>query len=353
MIEQTTVHSKPSSRGRTIALASLQRLYDAAEQIRVLAPWDYLWESDIVTLVFPNRKEPMFCSITGLTGQNCSVGVYAGYDQMADFYRLTQLAGAELPYYIPMAYQNCLTCHFGERQELIKEDIEQIQRLGFKFRGKSLWPYFRSYQTGYFPWQIDADEAELMIMALEGLAEALQQMQQASIDVDFEGGETLYRQYDEETGAWQVFAAAMPPIPLTAGQILIDDEPLIAELLQRQQTATQLELELFYIPVPVEDERVPKPFYPRMALLADRQSGEMLDQCMLEQLDKNSEVLMGILLQYIFEFGRPTAIFVRDDKTEAIFWDLCRRLDIQLATSIQLPAVETIEEDMIQFVSRG
>lgn len=353
MTDQTTIKMNPVGRGSAIGFAALQRLYDAAEKIRALAPWDDLWETDIVTLVYPDRPEPIFCSMTGLTGQNCSVRVYAGYDQMAGFFRLTQMAEGELPYYIPMAYQNCLTCHFGERQELMKEDIEQIQRLGFRLRSQNQWPYFRSYQTGYFPWLIDADEAEIMTLALEGLAEALRYMQQTFLEVDFEGGETLYGQYDQETSGWQVFAGVMPPIPMITGRVMIDDELLITELLRQKQTERQLELELFYIPVPVEDERIPKPFYPRMAILAERQSGEMLDQCMLELQDKNSEVLMGILLQHILEFGRPATVFVRDDITESFVWDLCGRLNIQLETSVLLPAVEAIEEDMIQFVSRG
>jgi len=353
MTDQTAIKPDQQEKGRAVPLASWKRLYAAVEQIKALGPWDYLWESDIITLVFPDRQEPVFCSVAGLAGQNCSIAVYAGYEQMAGFYRQAQLAEAELPYYIPMNYINCLICHFGERQELTKEDIEQVQQLGIKYHGKNQWPYFRSYRTGFFPWQVDPEEADLMARALEGLGAALQVMQTDSLEVDFDGGETLFWQYDEASGAWRVFTAPMPPIPMTSGRVIIEDEPLLAELLQREQTEAQVELELFYIPVPMEDERVPKPFYPRMAVLADRQSQEMLDQQMLELQDKNSEAMIGLLLQYILEYGRPASVFVRDDIAESLLWDLCTKLNIQLEISSQLPAVEAIEADMIQFVSRG
>jgi len=74
MTDQTAIKPDQQEKGRAVPLASWKRLYAAVEQIKALGPWDYLWESDIITLVFPESAGAgfLFCGGTGRTKlQHC------------------------------------------------------------------------------------------------------------------------------------------------------------------------------------------------------------------------------------------------------------------------------------------
>ena len=40
-----------------------KELYDAAISIRQIAPWDYLWDMNLVVIRLPGREEPVYCSV--------------------------------------------------------------------------------------------------------------------------------------------------------------------------------------------------------------------------------------------------------------------------------------------------
>lgn len=57
-----------------------RRLYEIAAALKNMEPWRVLWDTDIVTIQLPDRKEPVFCSVMG-RGRECyGIGIYPGYD---------------------------------------------------------------------------------------------------------------------------------------------------------------------------------------------------------------------------------------------------------------------------------
>lgn len=47
-----------------------------------------------------------------------------------------------------------------------KADLQVVNRLNLKFRGRNAWPLFRSYRPGYHPWYLTSNEAKFLALAL-------------------------------------------------------------------------------------------------------------------------------------------------------------------------------------------
>ena len=131
-------------------LAQWAELYEAARSIRQLAPWQYLWDSNLVTLMLPGREEPVYCSVMGRNGECYAVGVYPGYESIMEYHRMARAPHDELSF-ISVFDQNCLTCYFGDREEVSPKEREIMKSLNLRFRGRNEWIYFRSMAPGLYP----------------------------------------------------------------------------------------------------------------------------------------------------------------------------------------------------------
>ena len=93
-------------------------MYDAAINIRQIAPWNYLWDMDLVIIRLPGREEPVYCSVMGRNGECYAIGVYPGFKAVGSFYRMADSASDDMAAYIAGLEQECLMCHFGDREEV-------------------------------------------------------------------------------------------------------------------------------------------------------------------------------------------------------------------------------------------
>ena len=258
-------------------LEQWHKLYEVAAALQELAPWRVLWDADIVTIQLPERAEPVFCSVMGRGGNCCGIVVYP--DQEA-YERLHRLLAAEddVSSRIEAGEQRCLTCYYGDREEIQPQDRRVIQELGLTFRGRGRWIYFRAMEPGYFPDFLDAVQATVLIGALQNLYMACGYLLQGEIKVDFEAGETLLRFYSEERGEWLNAAVPMPAFPQQRPIIRLTDELLAARLKKQKMQDFRLELDSFFIPAPIQESRDKRPYLPRLTILADRDKGQVLAQ---------------------------------------------------------------------------
>ena len=51
-------------------------LYDAAAELKALAPWEKLDNMNLIVITLPGEEEPYFCSLLGNGGQAYGVAVY-------------------------------------------------------------------------------------------------------------------------------------------------------------------------------------------------------------------------------------------------------------------------------------
>ena len=320
-------------------------LYEAAGVIKALMPWETLWDTDLITLVLPGREEPVFCSIMGRNGECFGIGVYPGYESIRGYYRLIGAKKSEPPYVL-MSYQNCLTCYYGDREEVAPQDREIMDQLGLKFRGRNNWVYFRTMKTGYYPWFLDAEQVDLMTQALQNLAMAYTHLKSGNLTVNFEDNETLLRFYSSEKGEWLNGASQMPAIPYNGVKYTIRDEDLIKTLNLNVKTEAKLEFDLIYLPKPIQENRLEVPWLPKIALLVDRESGFIVDQRMLAKDEENEDIIILMLKKFIENYGRPTAIYVRNDLFGNYIEDLCRKIEVEFFTGKRMRFINKIANEL-------
>jgi len=145
-----------------------RRLYAAADRIKKLAPWAWMWEADIFGVQFPGTAEVGYVSVMGANGQHFAVSAYLGDAALYGFWALEaadeDTDSADQVLEIPQ-----LMASFEDRAMLDDKDRDIIRALGLRYRGRNAWPLFRSYRPGFRPWFLEQAEVEKLTLALDQL----------------------------------------------------------------------------------------------------------------------------------------------------------------------------------------
>ncbi|HHV65373.1 MAG TPA: hypothetical protein GXX46_09930 [Peptococcaceae bacterium] len=328
-------------------LEQWQELYEVTMRIRSLQPWEYLWDMDLVTLQIPEFEQPFFASVMGRNGECFAIAVMEGTDALLDFYRLAD--AEDIPPGQLIRYQNNMTCYFGDREELSSPEREIIKKLGLKFRGRNQWIFFRSFAPGYAPITLDQEQVVKLTRVFQELFMALKAYLENQIQVNFEKGQTLFRYFDPEQGLWFTTAGTMDKLFKKYRVPVVEDEILIKRLKGKKKTESELEIDTLYLNVVIDDSQFARPIMPVMLILADHKSGMLIDQEMLAPGDDNILAVLGSLISYIENFGKPKKVIVRDEGMAHLLLDLCKRVNIQVDIKGRLDAIDVFAEEFEKF----
>ena len=67
-----------------------KELYQITLKIKKLEPWKYLYDVDLITIIVPNREEPVYCSIMGRGKEHYGIGVYPGVNQLLGLLKISE-----------------------------------------------------------------------------------------------------------------------------------------------------------------------------------------------------------------------------------------------------------------------
>lgn len=311
------------------SLEQWSALYEVGINLKKLAPWRMLRDRDILALKLPGYEEDIYCSVMGNGGQNYAIGIYPG--KMA-FWRLSRVMESD-PDDLPVLYmadQHCLMCNFGDREELEPQDRAVLKELGLRFRGHNEWIYFRAMTPGTFPWFLDAEQAELLLAALQNVFMLCMCYMEGNLKVDHNAGEALFRFYDEKKELW--FNTVIPelPIPRPRYEMRLADELALARMKKQRKTKAAVELEWFYLPIPIQESKNTRPHAAHMTLMVDRESGYILNQHLAGPDEDPLTVPPIMLVDYIMESGRPSAVYVRTEEQASLLEHTCKAVGIKL-----------------------
>jgi len=313
-------------------------LYEVAKNIKAMAPWNFLHESEHINILLPGRDEPITIVVMGSGEMTFGIGIFPGYDALRRLEKMMELELEEDG--ISAAFeQHCINLYFGNRDELETEDKNVIKKLGLKFRGKNEWPYFRSMKPGFMPWHINYDEAELAIAALQNFAMAFLSYAKKEVEVDFDNGETLLRFYDSETEYWCNVAIKMPIAPTVLPKLIISDEILTAKLKKKKKNRTKLGFALTYFPMPIQDNEKFRPKLSRIALLLDLKSGAIIDQALDTEFDSIENAVVNLITDYVENNGRPASIAFSGEEARIHIEDFATKIGVKLEENEKLADV--------------
>lgn len=329
-------------------LQDWQELYEVTIKIKELKPWEYLWDMDIITLLLPGVDEPFYFSVMGRAGECFSIGVYEGFDDFAGFMRIVE--SKDIPDHQMFRYQNNLMCYFGDREELTKSELKIIKDLDIKFRGRNEWIYFRSFKTGYYPHTLDQLQLQRLAELLRHLYMSLRAYIEKGVKVDFEKGNSLYRHYDKEEDLWLNYEHPLMLPRYNNLRVEITDELLIERLNKLKINRNTIEIDTLFLNTKINDKQFDRPVVPKLCLMADNKTGLMLDQDMLSPEDDDVQCILDMVINYIFQMGRPKVIYVRDDIVGSLLVDLCEKTNIDLKIKGKLKAIDSFYKE---FTTRG
>lgn len=245
-----------------------------------------------------------------------------------------------------MLEQNCLVCNFGDRDEIEAEDRAVMKQLGLRFRGQNQWIYFRSMVPGQFPWYLDAEQAELLTAALQNLLMLCVHYMEGNLKVDFEAGETLARWRDPETEMWMNGVVPMPE-PKLERSMTLQDDLLLARLKRGKKTGNRLEMDSFYFPMPVQENKETPPYGVHMTLLVDKETGDILGEHIAGPDEQPLVIPPSLLVEYMQEHGRPAAVYVRSEWTGTLLRNTCKAVGVRLVEGKGVPVLDSFLDKMM------
>ena len=130
-------------------LEQWKELYDLAIEITKLKPWNSYWDMDLIAVETKKNEEPNFVSIMGKSGTCTGISVYRGMEGYSDFCQISN-DDYNVPATFVMSDQNCITCYWGNRDEIDDEMYSIIKQLGLRFRGNGNWIYFKTFEKKSF-----------------------------------------------------------------------------------------------------------------------------------------------------------------------------------------------------------
>jgi hypothetical protein len=328
------------------SLDQLKPLYQLMGRIKTLEPWNKLWDMDLVYLELPGMKEPVFCSVMGRNGECYGIGIYSGWQSLSGLLRMAENSASSFSI---LGYLDCLSCYFGNREELFPDERKTIKELGLSFRGKNSWPYFRRSRPDCMPWEISDKNAVQLKEILEHFIAAYEWFVDKKLSVNFERNYALYRGYSKKTKTWITESRLMPPVTGFGETCVIQDEIFINVLKNKQINGLTLEIGTVYAPVSMGTTRDGFPALMRVVVLMDTEQNVLVDQYLLKPNDDTVQETIRLLGDFIKAYGRPARIKVRDDWAYAQLEDLCGKTGIDLSSE----GVPLIDEFAEEFLNSG
>ena len=187
-----------------------KQLYDITLKLDKLEPWNYLGDTQLVTIQLKDREEPVFCSVMGKFSGERGIAVFDGVEGLGDFYMILGSEEGDLPAQYLMDEHTSLTCFWGSMMNVPDEQRKVIDELDIRFKTISDWIYFVSYKKGYKPYQLDEDEVALLIETYENLYMAVEAVRQGELNPEIEQAEGIVRRYNTENDTWEMFVKEIP-----------------------------------------------------------------------------------------------------------------------------------------------
>ena len=226
-----------------------------------------------------------------------------------------------------MSDQNCITCYWGNRDEIDDEMYSIIKQLGLRFRGNGNWIYFKTFEKKSFPSLPNYGEIKMLIETYKGLIETLKHEDyQESI---FAGGDILYTQKDED-GNWFSYTVPRPMEPERYNTILVNDSNLIDYFKNIKDGDLELAIDMDYMMVPTNDEGFERPINPLAYIVFDLRNNQILHFDLIHPDQEDYEVIMNNFLGAIEHFGKPKHVYVRNPYILNWLDFICEKLDIPL-----------------------
>lgn len=294
-----------------------ERLYQIAAQVKNQNPWGNFEEMDVICLRQGEKEDAAFVSILG-QGDRCGIVIYEGYEGLNDFMMMAMQEELSLSAEYVMGSQNSLACYWGNEEDFV------------------------SYAAGYMPYRFNQDEVLRMTNYLEVLSEALAFYQKGQPEVNFDEGNMYCYCVEQKTGK----SEPLPFLSYEFENLILTDEELMNDLKNCNKSAYVLEVDSTYMYSAMEDEQYERPANPQLCTVCDAKNGMILRADAVGPEESATMFLAETIVDFIFRFGAPQEIKVRNMILEAALEQVCELSGVVLRRVESLSATDAFLEDM-------
>ncbi len=344
------------ARKNQLTLDEWRVLYEAWIQVKEIAPWEWMYETNVFGVQNPATDEIGYVSVMGNLGEHYAMAVYSGARGLYGFWRMQQELEHN-PFLVIETPQ--LQASWEDRKLLDDTERQVIKNLGLKFRGKQAWPQFQSYRPGCLPWHLEADEARFLTIVVQQLLEVAPRFKaNPRLLPDPAKGQYLVRVPRKVGDAvvWEDTIQPVPPVPVMSFDMPMDTK-LLAQVKALPQSRDKVEMDLFVVPSPIREHKEKRPYFPYMLMAVHSRSGAIIGGELLAPDPDIIAVWARVpltTLTYFAAFGaRPRVIYV---PSQALA-DLLKRLGLELGCKVMvrrnLRFLAEAKQSFMAFMRRG
>lgn len=334
-----------------VSIDTWRRLYPAAEKLRKLEPWNFLFDDDLFAVREPATGLTYYCSVLGALGEVFALCAYRGGEGYDSWERMHFGDEDDDCYGDVFISQNLLMVEFVNRRELEKPDIEIIKNLALKIKGKNAHPCFRSMIPGCPPWHVDESEAQALISILHcaSLFAVERKKNPEKVEKNKDGLLTYLPRVDiaEDSAVPTIFEKPETKKEKAPPKI-IEVDPFTLKALKDAKSGMGLVWEVdafFNLGMTVGDRD--RPYWPRMVVVADHASGFLFNLQMVGPEANTCEAIARILFETIKKHGqKPSELHIRDADLSKALDPIAAKLDISVKVKKRLPAVLMVKDHL-------
>jgi len=330
------------------------RLYEAAIQVKQLAPWEWMTENETFGVQNPETGALGFISVMGALGEHYAAALYLGGQALYRFWDLENTGPLTEPQQLLEIPQ--LQASFEDRELLDARDRATIKDLGLRFRGRQSWPQFRSFRPGYFPWYLEAEEARFLAVALEQLCDVAPR---------FKASPSLFSTPDDEhhfvrvpcpKGEALVWEDKVLHVPFE-GRVFLDipmDMTALNYLKMLLASKRQVEIDFFMLRARIQENRDERPVMPYALLCVDAQSGMVLDVQLLDPRPSLEAMWSMLPVQVVQQLAklhlRPAAVRVRSELLQQMLTPVSDALGFKLIKRSHLRMLDPAKASLLEYM---
>jgi hypothetical protein len=333
-----------------------KRLYDMADRLKALKPWDFLYERQVFGVKDPETGITGFVSFMGSGGDHIAMTVYLGESALTKFFSLAENLLGLPPETILEIPQ--LQISFEDREFTEKKDRELIKSLGRKYSGRSAWPIFRSLRPGMLPWFMEDKEIRSMTHFLEQALEVASRMgvSEMLVESDKDQDTFLVRDFSLINGnpEWKdTFQKIFIP-PATRISISISAK-MMQDVLALPMGNGAVEADLFMSAAQIRPQGQ-RPYFAYMLLVIDKKSELVIGYEMLDP-SQGLEIMYGtvpekMLIVFMTNRYRPREIHIASNIMEELCACLSKEIKVPVMRKKTLAKLEMAKEEVMRYFQR-
>lgn len=329
------------------AFAAMKSLYQQAEQLFLVRPWDLLDEDQLILVRHPDKEDFCYCSVMGAMGEVFSMHAYIGAEGYRMFRKISDEMETDPAEFL--ATQNCVYVEFVPREELDTPDRKLLAALDHPSGKGMAAPIFRTIRAGYHPWYVTAEEANLLAVCL-----------QAVIAVCSEIARTGEAPYWRKTGSYPLFAPGGDSWRIEMIEPVLPPEPSLPPAqIGPEETATVrkgdypirgvIELD-YFVSVIAVGKKSERKACTAVALAVDAESGFVYQPQLADPQTSAGNMLIRALIGAIQSTNVfPSEVRLRNLRIQDCLAPVAESLGLPLRVVQQLPALDEARESLLQY----